>query len=842
MPANVVALTDRNAKTEVAVDSSLIRTCVVGFFHDARANEGFIGSRHFPQHPKKLPPDDPRRYSDPDWIEFDPADIDAAVRRLTTHAQDAARGIDLSARVFSPPLVLFRKPADGSKLRATEEAVAYCSALSVDLDENPDASLARLREVLGNPWMVVESGGVTPNGERKKHVHWRLAHSARSLDELFMLRQLRRRAVDLVGADGSGAALCHPYRWPGSVHTKNAPRLCRIIESNPDVVIVPHEVSDRLLAACLEDGKDPTTLRGRKREGKGNRPFKTKRAWPREALIAFAEGLPNNEGLVPWDAYRHVQMTLWDASHNSDDGLEALMLWSAKAGKHDPAEVEDSWKHVELYPPEDLSAGTLMWLLKKLSPHVIPTVQQWLIEDVVSDPEPVSPVDGGGIFDGLEEVTTLGKPSKDVPYYVAEMNERHAIIMHRGKAFPISEEDDGSTYKTGKEDLILRYADREVRLLEGKQVLSRYDAWIRSPDRRVYPKGWDFDPNGTPPGVYNRWRGFPPLDGDDHVDASGRECALILAHMRNIVCSGDEEHFAYLIRWFAHLIQRPGEKPGVAVVLKGLEGTGKDTVGYYIEAMMPKLYVNTAQDKHITGAFNSHLTNRLFLHVEELGWIGKAKDKEGVLKSLITNPNHTEEGKGVDVDTGQKSFLRLWITSNEVKPVNASAEARRFFVLNVSDAHRKDEAYFGAIERERCGVGPAALRKYLAAVDLAGFNVRNCPATDALAEVQVESLEGFDRFWFELLATGGQYAGENGVSWEDGPVLIERARLYRDYERWSKERREPPITDVRVGKRLVTLAKTEAKALASQHRTGDGGRAWCYRLPSLPDLRKAFGL
>jgi hypothetical protein len=47
----------------------------------------------------------------------------------------------------------------------------------------------------------------------------------------------------------------------------------------------------------------------------------------------------------------------------------------------------------------------------------------------------------------------------------------------------------------------------------------------------------------------------------------------------------------YLKSWFAHMIQRPEEKPGVAVVLIGGEGTGKDAVGRLVGSLMKPYYV-----------------------------------------------------------------------------------------------------------------------------------------------------------------------------------------------------------------------------------------------------------
>ena len=80
--------------------------------------------------------------------------------------------------------------------------------------------------------------------------------------------------------------------------------------------------------------------------------------------------------------------------------------------------------------------------------------------------------------------------------------------------------------------------------------------WFESPPRRQYDD-ITYDPGKSIPGYYNLFRGFPikPIPGD---------CSLFLDLIKNVICSGNEENFQYLLKWFAHLFQRPAELPGTA--------------------------------------------------------------------------------------------------------------------------------------------------------------------------------------------------------------------------------------------------------------------------------------
>ena len=59
-------------------------------------------------------------------------------------------------------------------------------------------------------------------------------------------------------------------------------------------------------------------------------------------------------------------------------------------------------------------------------------------------------------------------------------------------------------------------------------------------------------------------------DGVDHVDmykCAEEACKPFLDHLKTIICQDGGEQYEYLLNWCAHLIQKPWEKPAVALVL-----------------------------------------------------------------------------------------------------------------------------------------------------------------------------------------------------------------------------------------------------------------------------------
>ena len=278
------------------------------------------------------------------------------------------------------------------------------------------------------------------------------------------------------------------------------------------------------------------------------------------------------------------------------------------------------------------------------------------------------------------------------------MNERHAVINMNGKTVILTEEEKEITFGSVA-DLNQYYAN--VRIQQGNKDYSVAQVWMRYGSRRTYTR-ITFAPQGADSRSYNLWRG-PSVE----ADPTG-SCRLFLEHLLHIICNGNKEYLDWLIKWLAHTVQKPEEKPGTAVVLQGVKGCGKDTVGEYFGGIFQHHHTKLSSPEQLHGRFNGHQAQTLFLHVEEGFWAGD-KAAEGKLKHLITSPVMLLEKKGVDAFPID-SFLRVFISSNEdwAVPVSANGE-RRFFVLRCSDAVARNKAYFDALYHEMENGGRGAL-------------------------------------------------------------------------------------------------------------------------------------
>jgi hypothetical protein len=313
------------------------------------------------------------------------------------------------------------------------------------------------------------------------------------------------------------------------------------------------------------------------------------------------------------------------------------------------------------------------------------------------------------------------------------------------------------------------------------------EVWLHHRDRRQFIHGVTFDPTaGDQPGILNLWEGyaFKPAPGD---------WSLLRQHVERVICDGDPVRFNYLMSWMARMLQHPAEQGEVAVVMKGGEGTGKGTLAKVLMKIMGHHGLAISNSKHLIGNFNAHLRDVIFLFADEALFAGD-RAHVGVLKSLITEPYLTVEGKFQNA-VQMPNFLHVMMASNEEWVVPASQDARRFFVLEVPDRVKGDHAYFGEIWKQMDSGGYAALLHDLLAMDLTCFNVRAVPSTEGLQRQKKLSLPTVDAWWLDCLARGYVFRSKLGLEKELSTWLspITTELLFASYIEFAKGRNERRI-------------------------------------------------
>jgi Family of unknown function (DUF5906) len=335
-------------------------------------------------------------------------------------------------------------------------------------------------------------------------------------------------------------------------------------------------------------------------------------------------------------------------------------------------------------------------------------------------------------------------PAEDSDDPLNEMNERFAVVMIGGKARVL-------TWEASPFDQCWKipvYLPRnDFRFLQDKwrviyvdaegetQKVPRGSWWLSHPARRQYDSVV-FVPGKDVPGKLNLWNGWAcePRPGD---------CGLYLAHLKDNICSGDDSYYQYLLSWMAYAVQQPARQGEVAVVLRGGEGTGKGFAVKRFGRLFGPHFLPVTNTRHLTGNFNVHLQQCCVLFGDEAFYAGD-RQHEGILKVLVTEESLTIEPKGVDIFL-VPNYLHVVLSSNNEWVVPASFDARRWFVLDVSDAQKQNTDYFGKIDDQMFAGGQEALLHLLMTRDISKFDVRNVPKTEALAKQKEMTRRGLDR-------------------------------------------------------------------------------------------------
>jgi hypothetical protein len=300
-------------------------------------------------------------------------------------------------------------------------------------------------------------------------------------------------------------------------------------------------------------------------------------------------------------------------------------------------------------------------------------------------------------------------------------------------------------------------------------------------------------------------------------------------HLFTNVCSGDKKLFDYVFGWIAHIVQKPRERIGTAIVLRGKRGTGKSKVGEVIGSLFSSHYFQVDEARYITGQFNAHMASCLLLQADEAVWAGD-KAAEGRLKGLITSETQMIESKGVDPIRLQ-NYLRVIMTSNESWVVPAGMDERRFCVLDVGSLSAQNHEFFGDMDDELNSGGRERLLYDLLNFDLSQVDLWHVPQTRALLDQKIRSLDPIDDFWFNRLWDGGDWSAR---------VIC--ADLHAEYIKASAQagigRKRSPAE---FGMRLLKLAPEIRRSRpVIETEPGVTRRTWCYDMPSLDDCRAAF--
>jgi hypothetical protein len=392
----------------------------------------------------------------------------------------------------------------------------------------------------------------------------------------------------------------------------------------------------------------------------------------------------------------------------------------------------------------------------------------------------------------VARLMALQDQGADIGALFTALNEAFAVTKYGGQIVIARLFDRDVTFMT-VDDFHRMFANLVIFKQEGTKTVAIKVSrrWFEWKHRRQYlGRGVVFEPGcplDIPNDMLNLWRGFG-------VTPKPGNWALLRSHMFNVVCSGNQQHFDYLIGLLAHRVQNLGMQTGVAVALLGAPGVGKGVLARTFGHFFGKHFAHITHGDQLIGRFNAALGTASTVFLDEALWAGDKKG-EGVLKALITEPQFQLEAKFRD-PIMVKNLLFIMVASNNDWAIPAGMGDRRWFVLDVAGTYAGlgHQAYFAPLYAEIENGGAAAMLYHLLNMDLTAFDVRAIPHTAAKAKQQALSLHGSLAWLYDALQEGSI----GNEQWQDGGLTIDTDRAYTCYVEFSKRQRDwkPEIKSV----------------------------------------------
>ncbi|WP_139247892.1 DUF5906 domain-containing protein [Hyphomicrobium sp. CS1GBMeth3] len=641
--------------------------------------------------------------------------------------------------------------------------------------------------------------------------------------------RIMRCIVSDWGGDKGAKDLARVLRVPGFYHTKGTPYQVRFASGGDEEADI-YTASELIEAFKPHDRpKTPISSKSNSTAPKAIKAFSRMQSEPfvpdkaRELLDFIREHDTNCDG---HDTWRMIIFGLQHWSHGSDDGRDIAHEYSKHSDVYDADEIDGMWERPN--PATPVTLGSIIAHAQQFGWKGFTPKQ---LDEVATDGDGLSAVRWGTMENRRwsDDAERQGMLSR--------MNREHSVVPI-GSSVRYTR---NVTDEQGRQDIMFMRSEDMAALYQGvvlsgkgKQVVTAFDEWKTWRSRKQYA-GVGFYPQGigphskstpVPKDYLNLWTGWP-------VEPKQGHWSLFRKHLRKVVCKGNEDHFRWLMDWMAHLVQRPGEKPGSAVVLKSKgKGTGKSMVGRFISHMFGVHAMEISDEQHLTGRFNAHMKRLKFVVISEALWAGdnKAKSK---LKTLITDKTLAVEGKGVDLVTIQ-NYLALLFTSNENWAVPAETDERRYFVLDFESDQAKKAEYFDPIFEQMEGNDFAGVRAMMHDLQnrLITSDLRNPPDTDGLKEQREHGLTGCEKFMLSTAREGCVPLPEQrAFRTENGTLGKEHKRLHAESVREAIKEFCNPYE----ARNLHTVASKELERFGVQYVRADNKRA--YLFPPLAKLR-----
>lgn len=176
---------------------------------------------------------------------------------------------------------------------------------------------------------------------------------------------------------------------------------------------------------------------------------------------------------------------------------------------------------------------------------------------------------------------------------------------------------------------------------------------------------------------------------------------------------------------FAHLVQRPGQKVNHALMVRGIQGSGKSTLTHLMRGLVGEPNVKVVPGQRMGQRWQAGMVDCEALIIEEVDQAERREVYEAV-KMLIADEFFDVEEKCLPFRVGRTPRIIL-MTSNHRNPLPLPDDDRRFYVTSYGDKKATSDVY--SVLHHHLAEELSRFKGTLLARDIANFNPHSQPPT-----------------------------------------------------------------------------------------------------------------
>ncbi|MFG1420007.1 DUF5906 domain-containing protein, partial [Xanthobacter sp. V0B-10] len=270
---------------------------------------------------------------------------------------------------------------------------------------------------------------------------------------------------------------------------------------------------------------------------------------------------------------------------------------------------------------------------------------------------------------------------------------------------------------------------------KGNLPMRKFESLVYLPEMSEFP-------DGESGGRYNLWRksGVLAVEGD---------VSVFLDHMAHLF--PDERERGHVLDYLALLVQRPAEKIHFALMIRGMQGTGKSWLGNLMERVIGARNTVRPSNDEVTSRWTAWMEGAQLAIIEELMTLGR-REVANRLKPAITDPTLRIEEKNCRIYSIPNCLNFLCFTNHEdALPIEHGD--RRWLVV-FSPAAKKDAAYYERLFGYLDGGGAAFVKHWLLQRDVALNGHGVAPATSGKETMRRLSMGDAEAYLLDLYEAG----------------------------------------------------------------------------------------